>query len=101
MSKELNNETSLEQQTAHQEMMDEIHTLYLQKNAAYGNSFSRLYDELGIVSAATQIAHKYNRLINLVTSDKKDYSYEGVRDTLMDLANYCILTIMELDAQEK
>ena len=50
----------------HQEICDYIHMdLYLPKNKAYGDSFHKLYSELGIISAVTQITHKYNRLVNL------------------------------------
>ena len=50
----------------HREICDYIHTdLYLPKNTAYGDSFHKLYSELGIISAVTQITHKYNRLVNL------------------------------------
>ena len=88
----------------HQEICDYIHMdLYLPKNKAYGDSFHKLYSELGIISAVTQITHKYNRLVNLA-KDKDSNTIvtdESISDTLLDLANYCILTAMELERETK
>lgn len=95
--------TKEEQQKAHKELLDFIENLYVTKNNAYGNSFSKMYEDIGMLSAATQIAHKYHRFINLARSREKDTNqeYENIRDTLIDLANYCLLTIMEYDKEEK
>ena len=83
----------------HQEICDDIHQMYLQKNAAYGNSFSDLYKDLGIISALTQITHKYNRLKTLAKDKNNDIATndESIIDTLLDMANYCILTAMEIE----
>ena len=94
----------------HQEICNYIHkNLYLPKNAAYGDSFHKLYSELGIISAVTQISHKYNRLVNLAkhknenikTADNESIinTFESITDTLLDLANYCILTAMEIEKE--
>lgn len=73
------------------------------KNADYGNSFSQLYQEFGdngIITAAVQISHKYHRFMNLIKGAPAKVN-ESLRDTLLDLANYCILTVMELDKAKK
>ena len=87
----------------HQEICDYIHMdLYLPKNAAYGDSFHKLYSDLGIISAVTQISHKYNRLVNLAKDKNADMiaADESITDTLLDLANYCILTAMEIEREQ-
>ena len=87
----------------HQEICDYIHMdLYLPKNAAYGDSFHKLYSDLGIISAVTQISHKYNRLVNLAKDKNADAlaADESITDTLLDLANYCILTAMEIEREQ-
>lgn len=69
------------------------------KNADYGNSFSQLYQEFGnngIITAAVQISHKYHRFMNLIKGAPAKVN-ESLRDTLLDLTNYCVLTVMELD----
>ena len=87
----------------HQEICDYIHMdLYLPKNAAYGDSFHKLYSDLGIISAITQISHKYNRLVNLAKDKNANtlVTDESITDTLLDLANYCILTEMEIEREQ-
>ena len=62
-----------------------------------------MYEDLGIISAVTQITHKYNRLKNLakeMNEGKVNQSDESIKDTLIDLANYCILTYMEMERAE-
>lgn len=65
---------------------------------------SQLYQEFGdngIITAAVQISHKYHRFMNLIKGTPAKVN-ESLRDTLLDLANYCVLTVMELDkAKEK
>lgn len=97
----------LEIEKRHQEICDGIHQLYLEKNAAYGDSFHQLYEKLGIISAVTQITHKYNRLINMakqlnagqIKADDEVFE-ESIKDTLLDLANYSILTYQEIEREE-
>ena len=68
------------------------------------DTFSQLYQEFGdngIITAAVQISHKYHRFMNLIKGTPAKVN-ESLRDTLLDLANYCVLTVMELDkAKEK
>ena len=88
-------------QERHEEICDNIHATYLQKNSAYGDSFHELYKEIGIISALTQIAHKYNRFKNLAKNrdNEIDTGDESIKDTLIDMANYCILTVMEIERE--
>lgn len=87
----------------HKEICDGIHDMYLQKNAAYGDSFHKLYEDLGIISAVTQITHKYNRLKTLAKhkNTEIDTNDESLTDTLLDMANYCILTAMEIERENE
>lgn len=88
----------------HEEICKFIHEdIYIPKNTAYGDSFHKLYEDLGIISAVTQITHKYNRLKNLakeMNSGELKENDESIQDTLIDLANYCILTYMELEREK-
>ena len=83
----------------HEELCEEIHEMYIKKNADYGDSVGELYSRLGDVSFLTRISDKYNRLMNLMCDYdgymRKDINYESVDDTIMDLANYCIIWLME------
>ncbi len=70
--------------------------VYKDKNSDYGDSFHKLYERYGLQSAVIRLYDKMYRIENLATSTNK-IKNESVRDTLMDLANYAIMTIMELD----
>lgn len=75
---------------------NKLNQIYEQKNKAYGNSFGETYDKLGIISAVTRISDKYNRLVNLATHSDINKGDEAIEDTLLDMANYCIMTYMEI-----
>lgn len=83
----------------HKELMEEMHRTYVDKNQDYGNSFSKAYEEFGSIAGLVQIGHKYNRLKNIITGDKLDLKVEdeSLSDTLLDLANYSILLLMEIE----
>lgn len=78
---------------------EKMRETFLKKNHDYGNSFYETWDEFGdkgIITALTQISHKYHRLMNIGLGTKPLVD-ESIDDTLLDMANYCILTIMELE----
>lgn len=70
--------------------------MYEAKNNDYGNSFSDMFNEFGLTSSIIRLSDKLNRLKSLNTKEAmvKD---ESIIDTLMDLANYSIMTIVELE----
>lgn len=81
------------------DITEKMRETFLKKNHDYGNSFHETWDEFGdkgIITALTQISHKYHRLINIGLGTKPLVD-ESIDDTLLDMANYCILTIMELE----
>ena len=82
----------------HNEICKELNNTYQKKNHDYGNSFGETYEKLGIISAITRITDKYNRLVSLCTLPESERMVEDetISDTLLDMANYCIMTEMEL-----
>ncbi len=76
----------------------ELNETYQKKNRDYGGSFTDTYQKLGIVSAVTRINDKVSRLTTLCTkpSNERQVLDESIEDTLLDTANYCIMTVMEL-----
>ena len=80
----------------HKALCLDMNALFAKKNHDYGDSFSETYRKLGIISAVTQITHKYNRLVEIVTSDHQEIPEETIEDTLIDLANYALMTVLEL-----
>lgn len=82
----------------HKELTTYLSSLYELKNKKYGDSFGKSIRKRGLVSAIVRMEDKWNRLDNLATN-KEDGSDtdESLQDTLLDLANYCIMTVMELN----
>lgn len=70
------------------------------KNSDYGNSFHKLFEECGMTYAYGHLAEKLER-INSLRKNEAKVKGESMKDSLFDLANYAILTIMELEKTEK
>ena len=84
----------------HESLLRQIHDTYIKKNHDYGDSFSRSFKKYGLVAAMVRMEDKWNRLDNMASGAEQKVADETIRDTLLDLAGYCIMTIMELDKQK-
>ena len=82
------------------EITDKMFETFKAKNHDYGSSFSNLFKECGMTYAYGHMAEKLKRVKSLM-SDEAKVNGESMRDSLLDLANYAILTIMELDKTRK
>lgn len=73
---------------------------YIKKNHDYGNSFEQSLDKFGLVAGIVRIGDKMNRIESLTTKEAmvKD---ESIKDTLLDLASYSVMTLMWLNKQPK
>jgi hypothetical protein len=80
----------------HAEICALLNDIYRRKNADYGDSFGETFRKLGVISAVTRITDKISRLQTLCVKPAQVRS-ESVRDTLLDLANYAIMTTIELE----
>lgn len=80
----------------HHNICEELTALYRKKNHDYGDSFHITYEKWGLPMAAIRLNDKLQRFETLIRkeSEVKD---ESIRDTLIDLANYAIMTVIELD----
>ena len=81
----------------HGDLCNYIHDIYKTKNTAYGDSFGKSYEEWGIPAAAIRITDKFNRFINLAKNPGLDGGDERITDTLLDMANYALMTVIELE----
>ena len=79
---------------------DEMLDTYKAKNHDYDSSFSNLFKECGMTYAYGHMAEKLERVKSLMKDEAK-VKGEGMKDSLKDLANYAILTIMELERKEE
>lgn len=80
----------------HMLIMNNIHETYINKNKAYGNSFDETCNNFGITAAMVRMSDKWNRLKTLTQDNKISCGDESIKDTLLDLANYCVMTYMWL-----
>lgn len=72
--------------------------LYEKKNHNYGDSFGKLYDDLGPISGLVPLHNKLDRATSLIKGDTNHF--ESLEDTLKDLASYAIMNLIELEAHE-
>ena len=77
-------------------VLKEMQGLYIRKNHDYGNSFSETIQEFGFTPAIARINDKLKRVKQMVKGEQMQVN-ESMRDNLIDIANYCILTIIEID----
>lgn len=85
----------------HKVLCDKIHVLYKRKNADYGNSFGKTFVEEGMAMPRIRLSDKLERFKRLTKSGVQNVKDESIRDTLMDLANYAIMTIVEMECGEE
>ena len=78
---------------------EQMCNLYIKKNHDYGDSFSQSCDEFGLISPAIRLTDKLNRFKSLISKDSL-VTDESVEDTLLDLANYSIMTLMWMRKQK-
>ena len=69
---------------------------YKKKNSDYGDSFGKQFEEFGIISALVRIGDKYNRVKSLAKGKTRMVDDEKIEDTLLDMANYCIMTLIQM-----
>ncbi len=81
-------------------IMREMLKTYRDKNADYGDSFAKSYEEFGMTAPVVRMSDKMERLKSLSKAEAsvKD---ESIRDTLIDLANYAMMTVVEIEEEER
>ena len=84
---------------AFEDVTIKLRNLYEAKNRDYGDSFSKSFQEWGLPMSCIRLGDKLNRLSSFAKNQEMLVKDESIRDTLMDLANYAIMTLVELDAQ--
>lgn len=81
----------------HREICEEINDLYARKNHDYGDSFHQTFVEEGMAMARIRLGDKFNRFKTLSRNEEQKVNDESIRDTLIDLANYAIMTVLEME----
>ncbi len=88
-------------------ILKEMSELHAKKNADYGNAFAKRFERLearrkgaGLENAVSRIGDKYERLENLAYGNEAQVKDESIRETLIDLACYAVMTIEEIDKKK-
>lgn len=85
--------TNEEKVAEFRKIVNEMADLYAAKNRNYGNSFGKLYEDLGPISGLVPLHNKLDRLTNLITGGVNNF--ESIEDTLKDLACYAVMNLIE------
>lgn len=81
----------------HKGICDKLNETYKAKNIAYNDSFGKGFSEYGILMSVIRLEDKFMRFKALAMGTENKVKDESIKDTLMDMANYCIMTLIEMD----
>lgn len=80
----------------HLDICNELNELYQRKNHDYGDSFGKSFREWGFIAACMRLSDKMERLKAYAKGGDQKVKDESPVDTLMDLANYAIMSLVEM-----
>lgn len=86
---------------AHTNICNALKELRLKKGHDYGSVFEQTIGDYGLISPIVRFRDKLGRLENLLKVKEAKVEDESIRDTILDLGNYCILTCAVLDLIEQ
>lgn len=96
------NQTKIDRMDIYQYILNNLEETYKNKNNDYGNSVADTYKKFGDLSFLVRITDKYNRLLTLCNSNNEQkVKDEKIDDTILDLANYCLLWLVEREYKEQ
>ena len=78
-----------------------LRNLYDAKNRDYGDSFGQSFQKWGLPMSCIRLGDKLNRLESFAQKKDMKVDDESVEDTLMDMANYAIMTLVEMNMRKK
>lgn len=81
----------------HKKICDDLNALYARKNHDYGDNFHATFLEEGMAMPRIRLNDKLRRFCTLSRNGGQQVKDESVRDTLLDLANYAIMTVLEME----
>lgn len=94
------NKKLTDRNNVHKGICTELHDLYVRKNADYGNSFATARKEIPFYTLG-KLHDKFSRYKNLcLNGGDTKVKDETIADTLLDLANYCIMELTEMVVDE-
>lgn len=95
-------QTKMDRLDIYQYILNNLEETYKNKNNDYGNSVADTYKKFGDLSFLVRITDKYNRLLTLCNpNNEQKVKDEKIDDTILDLANYCLLWLVEREYKEQ
>lgn len=85
----------------HADLCRQLNEIYRKKNADYGDSFHTTWEEEGFAMARIRLSDKLSRFKTLSRAGAQQVKDESIADTLLDLANYAIMTVLEMQSDDK
>jgi hypothetical protein len=78
---------------------DNLYTIYCNKNHDYGDSFAKVRDKYNdkFPVILIRLSDKFARLEALLLNGNRQVKDESITDTLLDIANYCAMEVMEMN----
>ena len=84
----------------YQHIINKLYKIYVDKNHDYGNSFDDTCDEFGLIAPVIRMNDKIKRCKSVLKNNDFKVN-ESLEDTISDLANYCIMTLMWMKKNSK
>jgi len=78
--------------------LDIIKDTLTERGAKYNDAFHKTWEEWGLDVTRIQLTIKLCRLKNL---EYNRDNCNSIRDTLIDIAGYCILSLIEIDREKE
>jgi len=78
--------------------LDIIKDTLIERSTKYDDAFHKTWEEWGLDVTRIQLTIKLCRLKNL---EYNRDNLDTIRDTLIDIAGYCILSLIEIDKEKK
>ena len=84
----------------HRKLCLALNDMYKKEGADYGDSFHKMVKEEGLAAARLYLTEKLDRFKRLSKNGNPQTKGESMMDSLMDIANYAIMTAIEMSREE-
>jgi len=78
--------------------LDIIKDTLTERGTKYDDAFHKTWEEWGLDASRLVLTFKLNRLKNI---EYNENNLGAIRDTLIDIAGYCILSLIEIDRKKE
>ena len=93
----INNQNTSKKVEIHARLCRQLNKIYEQKNHDYGDSFGKGMTEYGLIMPVIRLEDKFNRFKKLALNNgEAKVKDESIEDTLLDMANYALMTVIEM-----